>query len=199
MTHEADSTANVAELKAPDPFDPEALRLAPGAGAELGVEKALIQVPVRKPLKHEFFRVDPRENYRLDTALLDLKDDREVYLVMPAMRDALLGEVQAFRLYLAQSRQGVTFMIPVRLPDEDGRINSWPDSMHRACSMAMESWIRVRSDHGLNGYQPYIASGELPEPKWPDKELNELLRLAFQGRTIDREDHPVIRRLYGQV
>lgn len=184
---------------APDPFDVESLRLKVGEGADLGVEKALLMVPVRKPSKQEWFRVHPDETHRVDTALIELKDERETYLVAPNMRGVLPGEVLPYRLMTAQNRQGVTFLIPLRLPDDDGRSNPWWDSMAKACDLAMDRWTRVRADMSLGGYQVFHASGEIPAPEWPDKPLGELLRLAFQdGRLIDREDHPVIRRLYGQ-
>ena len=185
------------ETAKPDPFDPATLRLAQGLDAELGVKKALIQVPVRKPRPQEFFRVHPGEDYRLDTTILELKDEREIYLVMPEMRGALLGEIVSTRLFAATNRQGIVFLIPVRLPGEDGRSNPWHESLMRAAGLAMASWIRVRADMSLGGYQPFIASGNLPEPEWPDESLGELLRIAFSGNRIDVPDHPVIRRLFG--
>jgi hypothetical protein len=67
----------------PDPFDPAALRLSQGFAANIGVKKALLSVPVRKPDKSWFVRVHPDQNYRLQTAVIELKEDRggETYLV----------------------------------------------------------------------------------------------------------------------
>jgi hypothetical protein len=39
------------DADAPDPFDPESLRLSQDFSAALGVKKALLTVPVRKPAK----------------------------------------------------------------------------------------------------------------------------------------------------
>src|SRR5262245_28394028 len=50
---------------APDPFDPVALRLSQDFTAGLGVKKALLTVPVRKPDKSWFVRVHPSEDYAL--------------------------------------------------------------------------------------------------------------------------------------
>jgi hypothetical protein len=37
----------------------------------------------------------------------------------------------------------------------------------------------------------------MPEPKWPTQSLDELIDKAFDGRQIDREDHPALLRLIG--
>jgi hypothetical protein len=49
-----------------------------------GVSEVLAHVPVRKPNRHEFFRVHPDEAYTLDTTvLIDKEDGGEAYLVTP--------------------------------------------------------------------------------------------------------------------
>jgi hypothetical protein len=65
----------------PDPFDPESLRLPPDLGAALGVKKILLTVPVRKPAKEWFIRVHPDPAYQLSTAVIELKEVGEIYLV----------------------------------------------------------------------------------------------------------------------
>jgi hypothetical protein len=37
----------------------------------------------------------------------------------------------------------------------------------------------------------------LSEPEFPELTLNELLRIAFKDRIVDKLDHPVIRKLRG--
>ena len=69
----------------PDPFDPAALRLSSNGAASLNVKKALLTVPVRKPEKSWFVRVHPLATYALQTAVIELKEDRETYLVAPAL------------------------------------------------------------------------------------------------------------------
>jgi hypothetical protein len=79
-------------LSAPDPdntpqtnedpsFDPARLRLSQNFSESVGVKKALLTVPVRKPGRQDFVRVHPDEDYRLETAVVELKDERETYLV----------------------------------------------------------------------------------------------------------------------
>src|SRR4051812_18709708 len=86
---EVNASAPAEKPAAPDPFDPAALRLTQDFSASVGVQKALLAVPVRKPDKSWFVRVYPDETYRLQTAVIELKEDRETYLVAPALWSAL--------------------------------------------------------------------------------------------------------------
>lgn len=43
------------------------------------------------------------------------------------------------------------------------------------------------------------ARGDFDAPEFPDKPLNELLEIAFKGRVIDSTDHPICRKLRGEV
>jgi hypothetical protein len=183
--------------KNPDPFDPASLRLSQDFGAEVGVKKHLARVPVRKPIRQDFVRVNPSEEYRLDTAVLELKEDREVYLVAPDMREELFSEIYPVRLYTYINRQGIVALWPCRLPGFDGRTNPWHETAHQAAELAMERWVRIVADMSLGGYQPYIAAADLPDPEWPDHPFEELLRIAFGNLHIDRPDHPVLTRLQG--
>jgi len=49
-------------------------------------------VPVRKPHRQELVRVHPDESYRMNASVIELKDDREVYLVTSPIASQLPGE-----------------------------------------------------------------------------------------------------------
>jgi hypothetical protein len=51
----------------------------------------------------------------------------------------------------------------------------------------------------LGAYDVFEATGPFPEPQWPGIGFEELLRIAFKGRYIDSLDHPVLRRLRGEI
>jgi hypothetical protein len=68
-----------------DPFDLERLVLSRNFAETAGVKKLLTIVPVRKPNAQDFVRTHPSPAYRRDFLLLDLKDEREQYLVRPEM------------------------------------------------------------------------------------------------------------------
>jgi hypothetical protein len=186
---------------APNPFDPASLRLTGDLSATAGVKKALLTIPVRKPDKSWFIRTHPDEAYRLETALLELKEDREMYLVAKPLWPELATEptFKPWALFTAVNRQGVLFLWPVRLPGPDGKVDDWSKSALEAADMARTGWVRVTSNMALGAYEVYQATGILPEPVWPEQPFPELLRIAFKGRFIDGLDHPILRRLRGEV
>jgi len=183
-----------------DPFaDLSKLRLSQDFAASIGVRKALLTVPVRKPTRQEFVRVHPDESYRLQTAVLELKDDRETFLVAPELWGELPGELKPVVLFTAINRQGVVFLWAVKLPGEDGRQDEWSRSALKAATMAQARWVRMAANMSLGAYEVSEALGELPDPDWPSQSFGELLRIAFKVRFIDRPDHPVIQRLRGEA
>ncbi len=185
---------------APDPFNPESLRISQDFAAAAGVKQVLTTIPVRKPNRQDFVRVHPGENYQLTTVVIELKDDRESYLVTPDLRDELIGEVIPVTLFLAVNRQGVLFFWPCKLPDPSGRVNAWHESALEAAHLARDGWIRVTADMSLGAYRIFQATGELPGPEWPEETLGELLKIAFKGgKLIDSVDHPVLKRLRGEA
>jgi hypothetical protein len=188
--------ADELRVPAPDPFDPAALRLTPDYEA-VGVKRVLTAVPVRKPGKQEFVQVRPGEDYRLETGLIELKEEREFYLVHPDLRPELAEEMVLVRLHLAVSRAGAVFLWPVRLPGPDGKRNPWHDSAEKAAQFAMRAWVRLVPNQAAGAYDTYTASAALPEPEWPELSLRELLQLAFGKRYITSLDHPVVRKLRG--
>ncbi len=38
-----------------------------------------------------------------------------------------------------------------------------------------------------------------PPPEWPDKTIDEIVQLAFNGKVVDTLDHPVIQGLEGKI
>jgi hypothetical protein len=174
--------------------DLAALRLD-STDSTLGVVEVLTHVPVRKPSRHEFFRV--HSEYVLDTTVFTDKEERESYLVAPAMRGALVGEARPVLLIPVISRQRALFIWPVPLPSEDGRRNAWTETAQEAMARAKGHWVRLMPDMGLGAYRIYLAEGQLSDPVWPDKPFEEILEIAFRNNVIDSPDHPVVRRLRG--
>ncbi len=189
------------EETAPDPFDPERLRLSQDFATSLGVKKALLTIPVKKPSKEWWVQVHPDPAYRIETAVLELKEDRETYLVDPSLWPELAGEAtfSPRALFTAMNRQGVLFIWPVRLPGPDGKIDDWSRSALEAANMASQGWVRVVSNMSLGAYEVFTTSSHWAEPEWPDKALGELLRVAFRDRHITDLDHDVLQRLRGEA
>ncbi len=179
-------------------FDIEKLRISADYAATLGATKVITMVPVRKPDRQVFIRVHPDEHYQLPTLVLELREDRETYLVHPELRDLINQELVTTLLYTAITRQGNIFLWAVRMPGIDGRLDPWNQSAHEAAQHGMKKWIRVQSNRQLGCYEIYEAAGEIPEPEWPEKTMEELLRLAFKNRFVTSLDHPILQQLRGQ-
>jgi hypothetical protein len=185
---------------APNPFNPAALRLSQSLTGAVGVKKLLTTVPVRKPNRQDFVRVHPDPAYRLTpAAIIELNEDRETYLLSPAIAQQLPGEFKVVALYTAINRQGVLQLWPVKLPGPDGKHLEWHRSAAEAAERAMEHWVRVTANMSASAYDIFEASGGLPEPVWPDISFEEILAIAFRDRYVDRADHPLLQRLQGVV
>src|SRR4051812_15959622 len=154
-----------APVGAPDPFDPAALRLGQDFAATVGVKKLLTRVPVGRPDRQVFFRVHPDPDWHLATMILELKEDREVYLVAPDLYAELLGEIVPVMLYPTIDRQGNVSLWPCKLPGPDGKTNPWHKSALEAAEHAIERWVRVASSKELGAYEIFEAIGDLPKPK----------------------------------
>jgi hypothetical protein len=163
-----------------------------------GAKKILSTVPARKPHKQEFIRVHPGESYRGNFAIIELKTDREIYLVTPTIAEALPGEIVTVTLFTTINRQGVVFLWPVPLPSPDGRVNEWHRSAREHAERAMTEWLRVTANMNLGAYEAILAPVKLPDPEWPDYPFTELLRIGYRDRIISSFDHPVLKRLRGE-
>src|SRR5215470_19700969 len=96
----------------PDPFDLANLRLPQSFAEGNAVKKLLRTVPVRKPNPQDFVRVHSSPAYRGDFPIIELKDEREDYLVAGPLVAELVGEFKAKTLFTAVNRQGVVFLWP---------------------------------------------------------------------------------------
>jgi hypothetical protein len=180
-------------------FNLSSLRLSQNFSEQLQVKKALLTIPVRKAHKQEFVRVHPSPEHQIETMILELKEDRESYLIDPSLWSELYQEATPKLILTAMNRQGVLFLWPIRLPGEDGKTDDWSASALAAAEMAYTHWIRMASNMNLGAYEVYEALGQLPEPYWPDLSFEEMLKIAFKGRYIDSLEHPVVKRLRGEL
>ena len=184
----------------PNPFDPAALRLDQSFADTVGVKRHLMTVPVRKPNRQDFVRVHPDLEYRLTpAAIIEIKEDREVYLVTRNMAQDLPGEFAPATLFTTINRQGVLHLWPVKLPGPDGKHNEWHRSAAEGAELAMKRWIRLTANMSLGAYEVFEATGDLAEPEWPEFPFQEILEIAFRDRIVDRADHPLVQRLRGLV
>lgn len=177
-------------------IDLNAVRLSQDYAAMSRTEKLLVHVPVRRPPKHQFIRVHPGEEFRLEVYIIDIDGD-DTYLAHPAVIGAVPELVKPVRLHLYVTRLGAPALWPVKLPGEDGKTNPWHASAAEAAEVAMKKWIRLVPNREVGAYDVIAAESIPTEPMWPQKTMEELVSKAFADKFVDTEDHPLLRELLG--
>lgn len=184
-----------------DPYDLEKLRLPQAFLETTKVKKLLTVVPVGRPASQSFFRIHPAPGYRESLAFLELKEERETYLVDLRKVPELASECYGATLFTGMTRAGVLFQWPVRIPANDGRVLEWYASAAEAAEYAMTCWIRIKANMELKAYEIFEAEDKgknIPDPVWPNLTYGQIYRIAFnKGRLIHTPDHPAIKRLRG--
>jgi hypothetical protein len=198
------TVAQVNVAAAQDPFaDLANIRVDQHFTTTPGLKVLRTIIPVRRPGKQEFFRVNPEPAYRLAAAILvDDTEDKETYLLMGGIHHQLPGEFRLVNLRLTLSIQDVLAIWPVVIPGYNGESpNSWHLSAENAASIAEKQWVRMRSVKALGGYQITVADGAFAKknPEWPTEPFSELLKTAFAGKYIDSLQHPLLQRLFGHA
>jgi hypothetical protein len=193
---EAASTNETASTEA-DEWDLESLRVSQDYADGLGVEQAVTDVPVSKPSKSQWVRTHPDKAYQIETLLLELEEERELYLITPSLHSALITEPTVSRRLLITSitKQGRLFLWPIKLPAPDGKSNIWNETAMEAARLASSSWVRIAADMAFGTYRVWEAKAALGDPKWPSLKFEEILKIAFQERRIRGLDHPVVKKL----
>jgi hypothetical protein len=130
--------------------------------------------------------------------VLELKEERETYVVDRGLWEAIPGELVAKVLFPYVNRQNVVALWPIRLPGSDGRLDSWNLSAMEAATLAKALWVRLVPNHSLGAYDVLEAKGVVSEPEWPSESFETILQIAFKGKFIQDLEHPVLRKLRGE-
>ena len=183
----------------PTTFDINAYRITQNYGETFGSKKIVNMIFVSKPPKGRFFRSSRDPGNTVDVYVFEDKVESSYHLVSPEVAAALGGLVRAITLHLAVDRANNPFLIPVPFPSENGTRNPWHQSLLNAIEAAKERWIRIEADKSAGIYQVHEALGELAEPVWPELSMDELVRIAFNGRVIDNLEHPKVQSALGRI
>ncbi len=186
----------------PDPFDVRRLRLPADDDGALGVRELIVSVRFGKPSKEQFVRAHPDPAFRCTGGLIELKeDDGESFWVDPALWPHLAEEPCFGRrlVVLAVTRQGLPFLWPLRLPGPDGKTPDWVSIPLEAAKAAETRWVKLFWDLSQRRHRIKVSEHLADEPQWPTQTFPELLRLAFKDRAITTLDHPILKRLRGEV
>lgn len=191
--------ANVASAFAPTGESVLNMRLTQDYAATAFGRPVLVDVSVAKPPKAYFWQARPGEAW---SAILNILDATKlgsdgVFAVAPDVVALVQDQVRLVQIRLAVTSQGVPYLVPVPLAGPDGRQNQWHLSLARSVEMAETRWIRISANMNRGGYDVFEAIGQLPPPQWPTESFEELLEIAFRGRLITNEAHPLVQQLLG--
>ncbi|HUF63542.1 MAG TPA: hypothetical protein VMN36_15810 [Verrucomicrobiales bacterium] len=179
------------------PLDLEAFAIK-GDPEEAVAVTSPVRVRVGKPSNKTWFQTYPDESNwkRFFLLKLDQEMGEIMYLVAPEMVIQVEDVVKPYALVPFITPNGDIGFWPIGLPDAGGRWNSWPESAMMIAVEAKSEWRRLVSDKYSGSYNRKIPLAVHPGPEWPTWEKIQELRLAaFNGRIIDSEDHPEIRKL----
>lgn len=181
----------------PGRFDLSSLRLSQDFAQVVMASKKTVTVPVRKPGGQDWFRA--HRTFEFPTFLLDLKEDREAFLVAPDLWGPLQGEITPRLLVPVITRSGVVMIWPLRMPASDGRLDDWSRSALEAMQTARSAWTRMTAKMALGAYEIMTSTALTDEPTWPKETPEELIQIGFRDQVISTPDHPAVRRLRGEI
>jgi hypothetical protein len=188
-----------------DPFDLDNVRYpeAEFTHGDVDAEKTTTTIRVRKPVSNkEWIRVHPGQDYQLSASLYERESPDsarpEQWLVPKPFRH-LFNEkaLTPVVLRLAVTSLDTPFLWPVKQPRKGLR-----DNYHRSLDQVIESaetvWTMLEWSNVNRAYDFWPAPGDLGDPQFPTGSMQDLLRLGFNGRAIDRPDHPVVLEHQGR-
>jgi hypothetical protein len=172
-------------------------RVAIAPAEQVGQQRIVTRVPIEKPGKQVFFRAHPTD--MVETYIIEDKENREIYYVLPEMRDEIVAQGLHRPVLLARviTKQAVNMLWPIVL-SVDGKSNSWHETAHEARHLAEKNWIRIVPNMALRGYDVFKSRAPVDEPDWSTMTFQEILEVAFRNRIISNFDHPVLKHWLGE-
>lgn len=165
--------------------------------SNITIQKEITNIPVKKPNGQQFFKIHSELEYTVDCIKWKEENDR-LYLLHPSMIPILQEQSLKFILHLGMYLSSrALFLFPVQLPKINEKWNSWHEAQAEAVDKAKLLWIRMEPSRDQGGYILHKAKGELDEPEWPDKSIEEFITIAFKSHTIVDEKHSIVKQLQG--
>lgn len=188
-------------------FDFSSLKTPTTFGQGILTKKIITTIPIRKPRNIDFFRIKPdtpEEKWKAPAFILDMGSDEEKYLVGPeVLNEAIsLGRVKSVTLYYGITwPDNVVFVSDIPWPDAEGKDNLYNKTRRIAYELAETRWIKIQSNKASGHYDILEAVSGLPEPEWPEDPatIGRAAELAFGDNFIDSHEHPVLKRLRGEL
>jgi hypothetical protein len=169
----------------------------------LKTRKKAVIVPLRKPDDQTWVYIHPEDGWRDSVAVLVDKANREIFVVEPELLPEITETFVSKLIVSYVTRAGSHGLWPIRLPDENGRLDTFNRSALEIVHRFSGQWIRVTLNAAMSCYEVWEMSTavEMPEPKWPEAEggFSYLFGLAFKANTISSLEHPLLKTLRGEL
>jgi hypothetical protein len=198
--NEAPALDDDSTIEAPDPKRPKyARRQAPA-----GIEKLPPRLSCGRASGRGFFTAYPDPDQRPNVMLVkpdgsDL-DDEDYMLVDADAEDDLADVGIMYELVLCRTRSGAYFLWRIKCEDSDGRIDGFNESAREALEEhAGGRWIKLKSDKKARAYEVVLGPCLTTPVRWPEFDIDDLVKRAFKGRIITGDDHKLIRELRGEA
>ena len=154
--------------------------------------------PIRKPGNQLWFCPHPDQKFwKSFLTITDKLDSDAIYVLNRTLAEGLHGEYVTTLFVPCITPQEEFFIWPIKLPDSEGRIDSWNASKLEHALAGAGKWMRLRSNQFAGGYDKLSQSKQSPPPTWPD-DILDLLKRGVTRTYIESLDHPLIKRLLGE-
>ncbi len=186
---------------AADPFDPMNLGISTDYAAAINTQASTKPIELRKPNEQEFFRTSPHKHPRLIVGgIIDKQDMSKLYVVLPSLLDEVRvrfpKHLRIHELVLTQTQAGAVMLWGV--PQGEDRGGSWNSTKRDACHKGESRWTNMSSGRGQYDVTTIDNPREVDWASFPP--MSEILRQALsEGRLIDSMDHPLLKKLRGEI
>jgi hypothetical protein len=189
-TNKTSATAQLEDLMAEALSSPE----------EYGALPALpTQLAIRRPKKHEWFRIHPDFKPAFHIYQAPAKDRRDrIYLVRKGAAPIFGDAAKPATLRLCVNSEGVPF-VWIHPHAEGGPGESWAKSRNEVAAAAIKGWVKITAGDGCYNIERPLRPEVFVEPKWPEGTHNDwLLRTFLQDMIVGDHKHPAAEYHRGQ-
>ena len=154
-----------------------------------------------------FFRIRSESEWKFCTYILDLggsSDGEGKYLLNPALYPEVI-EKKKLKLVIIHTGimhgSGEIFLSEIAQPDAEGKDNEFNRTRRIAYTIAETKWVKLQRNDSIGAYDTIFALSELPDPEWPEEPENmvKAIEIAFKDRFIDDHNHPILKKLRGEL
>jgi hypothetical protein len=179
-------------------LDLEKFRIDQDFAAHVQARKKAVSVPVQRPDRQHWVFIHPDHAWRMSVGVLDDKANRRTYIVEPRIVPEVTEDLIPKLLVAYATKQGTACLWPIRMPDEDGRIDTYNESALAIIEQYPGQWIRVLSNQSDRCYDVLETPKlDLPVPKWPEGGFPWMFDTAFKNRVIRDLNQPLLQTLRG--